>query len=277
MLTYTPRITSNNFHQSLRAVCVILVLLTTSILISGQVAAEPRTTPPIQTHCFKVVPDKIQSGVCTGSKVPNGNDLLDKVMMTASWHCQKVDAANGDKATCILKKGQDFLTTTAQKKPTATTAKIFKDRLLALLQRDAEANDGSTSYYSPDSEQSISDEVCESGSTNCTIVDTPDPAACAASPSLAGCNTNANAHCTTKDCDLVKKYINPGIQLLTIVFGLIAAISIILGGLQYSASTGDPQKVQAAKTRLKMTLVAIVAYAFLYSFIEFLVPGGIFK
>ena len=58
------------------------------------------------------------------------------------------------------------------------------------------------------------------------------------------------------------------------MFGLIAVISIILGGIQYSASEGDPQKASKAKNRIVNTIFAIFAYALLYGFLQFLVPGG---
>lgn len=87
-----------------------------------------------------------------------------------------------------------------------------------------------------------------------------------------------NAKCNLANgCDLVAKYVNPTIRLLTYVFALIATISIIMGGIQYAASTGDPQKVTAAKKRITNTIIAIVAYFFLYGFLQFLVPGGIFN
>lgn len=78
-------------------------------------------------------------------------------------------------------------------------------------------------------------------------------------------------------CDIIAKYVNPTIRLLTYVFAIIAVISIIMGGIQYAASTGDPQKVTAAKKRIGNTIIAIVAYFFLYGFLQFLIPGGAFN
>jgi hypothetical protein len=85
-----------------------------------------------------------------------------------------------------------------------------------------------------------------------------------------------NADCSKEECDLVANYINPTINLLTLVFGLIAVISIVMGGIQFSTSGGDPQKSAAARGRIEKTIFAIFIYAFLYAFLEFLVPGGIF-
>lgn len=94
-----------------------------------------------------------------------------------------------------------------------------------------------------------------------TLKDQPDPA-------IKGCTSN--------DCDFVKKYINPAVLLLTFSFGLIAVVSLIIGGIQYSASQGDPQNVAKAKKRIADTLLAVVAYFFLFTFLQFLIPGGLF-
>lgn len=83
--------------------------------------------------------------------------------------------------------------------------------------------------------------------------------------------------CDSNKCDFIKKYVNPAIALLTASFGIIAAMSIIIGGIQYSSSGGDPQKVAKAKQRITNTVIAIVAYFFLAAFLQFLVPGGIFN
>lgn len=88
---------------------------------------------------------------------------------------------------------------------------------------------------------------------------------------------NPDTNCTKGSCDLIQKYVNPFINLLSISFGLLAVISLILGGIQYSTSEGDPQKVSKAKSRIINTIVAIVAYFFLYAFLQFLIPGGLFN
>jgi len=84
------------------------------------------------------------------------------------------------------------------------------------------------------------------------------------------------AACNKSSCDLIAKYVNPSINVLSACFGLIAVISLILGGIQFSMSEGDPQKAAAAKSRITNTIIAIVAYSLLYGFLQFLVPGGFF-
>jgi hypothetical protein len=70
--------------------------------------------------------------------------------------------------------------------------------------------------------------------------------------------------------------VNPAIKLLSILVGLVVAASLVLAGIQYMTSTGDPQRISAAKTRITNTLLAFLAYAFLFAFLNFLVPGGLF-
>jgi len=64
--------------------------------------------------------------------------------------------------------------------------------------------------------------------------------------------------------------------LLSGIFGLLAVASLVMAGIQYSASGGDPQKIMQAKKRISTTVVAIVGFFFLYAFLQFLIPGGIF-
>lgn len=58
-----------------------------------------------------------------------------------------------------------------------------------------------------------------------------------------------------------------------IVVGSVIAIAV--AGIQYSAAAGDSGKIAEAKKRIINVLVALLAYFFLFAFIQWLVPGGI--
>jgi len=83
--------------------------------------------------------------------------------------------------------------------------------------------------------------------------------------------------CSSSNCNLIQEYVVPTINLLSVAFGLIAVISLLLGAINYIASEGDPQKVSRAKMRIRNTIFSIVAFMFLYAFLNFLIPGGIFQ
>ena len=74
----------------------------------------------------------------------------------------------------------------------------------------------------------------------------------------------------------VMKLLEVGVNVLAIAVGIVAVINIIIGGIQYTASGGDPQKVKDARNRIYNTVYGIVAFVFLYAFMQWLIPGGIF-
>lgn len=93
-------------------------------------------------------------------------------------------------------------------------------------------------------------------------------------------NQNSVALCgpnTSGDCqNFVDKYLNPAVSLLTVIVGVIAAISIVVAGIQYASAGSDPGKVQKAKERIGQTLLGLLAYILLFSFLNYLIPGGLF-
>jgi tetrahydromethanopterin S-methyltransferase subunit E len=106
----------------------------------------------------------------------------------------------------------------------------------------------------------IQDSQCQSG-VNSQCVGTGSDAA-------------ATANCETADnCNLVNRYLNPFILLLSVLVGIAVTLGIIIGGIQYASSGGDPQKVAGAKIRIRNSIVALVMFFFLYAFLQFLIPG----
>jgi hypothetical protein len=81
---------------------------------------------------------------------------------------------------------------------------------------------------------------------------------------------------TAKYC-LFSKYLNPTVNALTAVVGLAAAAAIIFGAIQVSSSAGDPQKAANGKNHIRNALVGLLAYILLYSFLQFIIPGGRFN
>lgn len=76
---------------------------------------------------------------------------------------------------------------------------------------------------------------------------------------------------------------NPLIQELVKIFNLLSALVgivvigvIIFGGIQYSASHGDPQAVAQARKRITNAVLALIAYLFFFALLQYLIPGGPF-
>jgi len=102
----------------------------------------------------------------------------------------------------------------------------------------------------------------------------------AAGPSVDICGNPGNANSQSNpdsSCNkFVENYLNPAIIVLTSLIGIAAVLSIILAGIQYSASADDPGAVTKAKQRIFNTILGLVAYLFLLAFLNYLIPGGIF-
>lgn len=74
---------------------------------------------------------------------------------------------------------------------------------------------------------------------------------------------------------LFNKYVNPAVDLLSAVAGVAVVVAIIMGAIQYSGSAGDANKTAKAKERIRNAVIALIAFAFLYAFLKWILPGGI--
>lgn len=86
---------------------------------------------------------------------------------------------------------------------------------------------------------------------------------------------NCDSPSCIKDNPLVK-YTKMAMNFLSIGVGVVVTIMIIVGGIQYASAGQNPQAVQAAKGKITNAIIALVAYFFLYAFIQYLIPGGAF-
>jgi len=88
--------------------------------------------------------------------------------------------------------------------------------------------------------------------------------------------TVAGGNCQSlSKCDLMSTYINPLIKFLAALVGVVVVVSVIIGGIQYSSSAGDPQAATAARKRITNAIIALVVFIFLYALLNFLIPGGL--
>jgi hypothetical protein len=123
----------------------------------------------------------------------------------------------------------------------------------------------------------ISDGTASGTTDNTDDTDDSSPSSnCVACNGSDGCADSA-IKCGDSGCNLIEKYINPSIQFFSVAFGLICVMSILIGAVNFVTSEGDPQKASKAKTRIARTIFAIFMYLFLYAFLEFIVPGGLFN
>jgi hypothetical protein len=71
-------------------------------------------------------------------------------------------------------------------------------------------------------------------------------------------------------------YLVAFLKLLSETIGLVIVVVLIVAGIQYITSTGDPALIKSAKKRIQNAIVALLLFMFMYAILTFLVPGGVF-
>ncbi len=67
------------------------------------------------------------------------------------------------------------------------------------------------------------------------------------------------------------------INILTAGVGVAAVGGIIFGSILYTTASGKPEQVKKANVVIANTVLGIIIYAVAYSFMNFLIPGGLFN
>jgi hypothetical protein len=67
------------------------------------------------------------------------------------------------------------------------------------------------------------------------------------------------------------------IRVLSAGVGIVVVGSIVVGGIQYSASRGDPQATAMAVNRIRSSLFALLIFVFGYALLNYIIPGAILR
>jgi hypothetical protein len=86
--------------------------------------------------------------------------------------------------------------------------------------------------------------------------------------------TNNSVDCNAPG-GVIFAYLRIIIQFLSGAIGLVIVLMIIIGGIQYITSAGDPGAVKAAKNRIVNAITGLVLFVLMFAILNFLIPGGI--
>lgn len=67
------------------------------------------------------------------------------------------------------------------------------------------------------------------------------------------------------------------IRFLSMGVGIVVVGSIVLAGIQYTTSRGDPQATAKAIERITNSLIALTLFIFSYALLNWLIPAGLLK
>lgn len=66
------------------------------------------------------------------------------------------------------------------------------------------------------------------------------------------------------------------IRILTGGIGVLAIAGIVYGSILYTTAAGSAEQVKKAIEVFRNVVIGIVAYALMFGFLNFLIPGGVF-
>jgi hypothetical protein len=75
----------------------------------------------------------------------------------------------------------------------------------------------------------------------------------------------------------IVKWLNYLINIIAGVVGVGAVLMLIWGGIQYITARDNAQGVADAKQKIINVVIGLAAFIFLYAFLNWLIPGGVFK
>ena len=132
-----------------------------------------------------------------------------------------------------------------------------------------------------DSSCQCSSQGCDNGRvavdpTKCASLkpDSTDASKC--EPLGNGCPTGTSQHdCLAKNQIVID--LNLFVDFLSAAVGIVVVTMVIIGGIQYSMAGNNPTALTAAKQRITNAIIAIVAFILIFTFLQWLIPGGVFS
>ena len=171
----------------------------------------------------------------------------------------KIDYLANDSATNVVKiscPGTESVGSTVDTPNQPTSKIVFYCNILSGGTSDPHATRTNHTPSAKISNAPVNDESCADG--------TQDQALC--SPACQN----------SSDCNLTKTYINPFINKFLAPLAILSVIiGIIWGSIEYATSAGDAQRAASGKGKIQKALIGLIAFLFLFAFLQWLIPGGL--
>jgi len=92
-----------------------------------------------------------------------------------------------------------------------------------------------------------------------------------------GCSSSVGTGYCAKYHDGITDLLFAIIRFLSDGVGIVVVLSVIIGGIQYITSRGDPNATQSAIKRLTSALTALLVFIFAYAILNYVIPNEFFK
>ena len=100
---------------------------------------------------------------------------------------------------------------------------------------------------------------------------TPAPEAVAINVFDRSCNKDSTSELCSGRAETADNMVEPIVSTLLFVVGVVAVVVIIIGGILYVTSTGDPGKTKRAKDTILYAVIGLVVAIMAYAIVAFVV------
>jgi len=99
---------------------------------------------------------------------------------------------------------------------------------------------------------------------------------CGPDTAIIVCPTDTNNGSSDTSKTAVWSLLVTVIKILTGGVGVVAIAGVVWGAILYTTSAGSPEQVKKALEVFRNVVIGIIAYAVMFAFLNFIIPGGIF-
>lgn len=89
-------------------------------------------------------------------------------------------------------------------------------------------------------------------------------------------NTNCLANGNTDATNPLLVYAKIVLKVLSVGVGIAVVGGIVWGGIKYTTARGNSSQTQDAISTITNSVIGLLLYIFMFAFLNFLIPGGIF-
>jgi hypothetical protein len=71
-------------------------------------------------------------------------------------------------------------------------------------------------------------------------------------------------------------WLNVLINIMAGIVGVGAILMMVIAGIQYTTARDNPQAITSAKDKIVSVVIGLAVFMFLWAFLQWLIPGGVF-
>jgi len=119
--------------------------------------------------------------------------------------------------------------------------------------------------------------VASPAASTFAAADTPGNNGCGVDTAIITCTDTVDVRQDGVENTAVWGLLLLAINILSAGVGVVAIGGVVYGSILYTSAGGNPEQVKKAMGIITNVVIGVVAYALMFSVLNFLIPGGLFN